>query len=136
MALLSSAFSPVKRERDSNREVPNVFAYANDLLEKQDYYNKAGIRKFGWWIEIKKRKHQELKELGAGGWAERLFKAFSKIEIPCAVFIVFCQGGFDFVGGFVLQQLIKKPLFNEIEAVTTRLGELNLSETHGIKDGE
>jgi hypothetical protein len=55
VALLSSAFSPVKRERDSNREVPNVFAYANDFLEKQDYYNKVGIRKFGWWIEIKKR---------------------------------------------------------------------------------
>ena len=35
-----------------------------------------------------------------------------------------------------MQQLIRKPLFNETEAVTTRLGELNLTETHGIKDGE
>jgi hypothetical protein len=54
VAILTSAFSPIKRERDSNREIPEVFAYANDFLEKQDYYNTNGIRKYGWWIEKKK----------------------------------------------------------------------------------
>ena len=54
VALLTSAFSPLKRERDSNREIPEVFAYCNDYLEKQDYYNQVGIRKYGWWIDKKK----------------------------------------------------------------------------------
>lgn len=47
VAILTSAFSPLKRERDSNREIPEVFAYGNILLEKHDYYNKVGIRKYG-----------------------------------------------------------------------------------------
>lgn len=100
VVLLTSAFSPLKRERDSNREIPEVFAYCNELLESQDFYNKAGIRKYGWWID-KKKPHQELKELGAGGWSARLFKAFDKEQMPCALFTIFCQGGVDFVGGFV-----------------------------------
>ena len=54
VALLTSAFSPIKRERDSNREIPEVFAYCNEHLEKQDFYNKTGMRKYGWWIEKKK----------------------------------------------------------------------------------
>lgn len=33
VALLTSAFSPIKRERDSNREIPEVFAYCNNALE-------------------------------------------------------------------------------------------------------
>jgi ABC-type branched-subunit amino acid transport system substrate-binding protein len=54
VALLTSAFSPIKRERDSNREIPEVFAYCNDIMEATDYYNQNGIRKYGWWIEKKK----------------------------------------------------------------------------------
>jgi len=108
VAILTSAFSPIKRERDSNREIPEVFAYCNEHLNKLDYYKKVGIRKYGWWIDIKVKPHQELKELGQGGWSARLFKAFDKVEIPCSLFIIFCQGGVDFVGGFVFFQFIKK----------------------------
>lgn len=54
VALLTSAFSPIKRERDSNREIPEVFAFCNEHLEKQDFYNKTGMRKYGWWIDKKK----------------------------------------------------------------------------------
>jgi hypothetical protein len=89
VALLTSAFSPIKRERDSNREIPEVFAYCNEHLEKQDYYNKTGMRKYGSWID-KKKPLQELKELGQGGWSARLFKAFNKVDMPCALFTIFC----------------------------------------------
>jgi hypothetical protein len=101
VALLTSAFSPIKRERDSNREIPEVFAFCNEFLEKNDFYAKTGLRKYGWWID-KKKPYQELKELGQGGWSARLFRAFNKVEMPCSMFLVFCQGGVDFVGGFVM----------------------------------
>ena len=34
VAILTSGFSPIKRERDSNREIPEVFAYCNQHLNK------------------------------------------------------------------------------------------------------
>lgn len=138
VVLLTSAFSPLKRERDSNREIPEVFAYVNAHLEAQDFYNKAGIRKYGWWIEKKegKKAHPELRELGQGGWSERLFKAFAKEALPCAMYMVFCQGGVDFVGGYVMHQFIKQALLNEKPAETGKLGDLKLAERQGLKTGE
>ena len=60
VAILTATGSPVGRERQSNRQIPEVFAYCNNFLWKQDpeWYNKNGIRKFGWWVEeVKKRPH-------------------------------------------------------------------------------
>ena len=58
VAILTATMSPVKRERESNRQIPEVFAYCNNYLYKQDYYKKMGIRKFGWWIQdVKKKPH-------------------------------------------------------------------------------
>ena len=34
VALITATGSPVKRERDSNRQIPEVFAYCNNFLEK------------------------------------------------------------------------------------------------------
>jgi hypothetical protein len=36
------------------------------------------------------------------GWGSRCLKAFNKTNIPVVMFAVFCTGGFDFVGGYVL----------------------------------
>ena len=63
--------SPVNRERNSNRLIPEIFAYVsntvNDAANKK-YYETYGIRKFGYWVEdIKKKPDQELDELMGGG---------------------------------------------------------------------
>jgi len=92
------------------------------------------MRKYGVWID-KKKPLQELKELGQGGWSARLFKAFNKVDMPCALFTIFCQGGVDFVGGFVMNQFIQKPLF-DLNGVEEKMGNLKLSESHGVKTGE
>jgi predicted ATP-grasp superfamily ATP-dependent carboligase len=58
--LLSSTMSEVKRERDTNRKVPEVFAYLNNYFwhtpQGKTYYSDNNIRKFGHWIEEIKRK--------------------------------------------------------------------------------
>ena len=128
VALMTSAYSPVKRERDSNREIPEVFAYCNEHLEKQDYYTKNGIRKFGWWIEQEKKPFQKLKELGpASGWSARLYKSLNRLDMPVGLFCVFCQGfGLDFFGGFIYHQFLQKSLFNEGGAQNKDLGKPNL----------
>lgn len=51
VALLTGSWSPCKRERETIREMPEVFCFANEVLEKQDFYEKNSIRKFAWWIE-------------------------------------------------------------------------------------
>lgn len=132
---MTAAFSPLKRERDSNRELPEVFAYCNKHLEDRDFYNKQGIRKYGWWIEIKKRQHQELSELGQGGWTARLFKTLHKLDMPVGVFAIFCQGGVDFVGGYAMYHFIKKS-FLDLDAGLTKIGNVGLTEQHGLKDGD
>ena len=43
-----------------------------------------------------------LRELGQGGWADRLYKSLHWLDMPVGIFLVFCQGGVDFVGGFVM----------------------------------
>ena len=57
--------SPVKRERESNRDFPEIFAYVSNSLDKQtlalenkniSYYERYGIRKFGYWLGSDKRK--------------------------------------------------------------------------------
>ena len=106
VALLTAAWSPIKRERDSNREIPEVFALANKHLEEKNYYEKNGIRKYAWWIEQETKPYQKIKELGPGGWAARLYKGLHRLDMPVAVFVIFCQGGVDFVGGFVFHQFI------------------------------
>ena len=60
---LTSSFSPVKRDRESNRDIPEIYAYINNYLYKksqddwkQDYYEKHKIRKFGYWLADCKRK--------------------------------------------------------------------------------
>lgn len=74
LVILTSTLSPVKRERESNREIPEVFAYVNNFLHKaciesgKDYYEKYGIRKFGYWLgDSKKIAHQELDEMMFAG---------------------------------------------------------------------
>ena len=139
VAILTATGSPVSRERNSNRQIPEVFAYCNDALLKTqpDYYKNNGIRKFGYWIEeVKKRPHQELSEMTGEGWAPRLLKAFNKTSISTVMFVIFCTGGIDFVGGFVLYNFMKqRTLFgNGTAAVTQKIGQLSLSD--GIKSGE
>lgn len=60
VAILTSTGSPVARERTSNRQIPEIFAYCNNYLfnTQPDYYNKNGVRKWGFWIQdVKKRPH-------------------------------------------------------------------------------
>lgn len=103
VTLLTATTSPVSRERDSNRQLPEVFAYCNNFMYKnnRNYYNQNGIRRFGYWIQdTKRRPHQEMAELGASGWADRLMKSFNRMEKPAIMFVIFCTGGVDFVGGY------------------------------------
>ena len=89
VVVLSSTLSPVKRERESNREFPEIFAYVNNFLHKKcnaegkSYYEKHGIRQFGYWLGADKKKaHQELEEMTGGGSAQKLIKSFNKTDIP------------------------------------------------------
>jgi hypothetical protein len=107
VVVLSSTMSPVKRERDSNRQIPEVFAYVNNYFYKtedgKNYYESNGMRKFGYWIEdVKKRPHQEMRELMGAGSADRLMKAFNRMDLNAVLFVIFTTGGIDFVGGFTL----------------------------------
>jgi hypothetical protein len=71
-----------------------------------------GIRKFGYWIQdVKKKPNQELNELFMSGMAKNLLKTFNKVSFPATLFIIFCTGGIDFVGGYSYYQFIKQNLF-------------------------
>lgn len=103
--VLTSTISPVKRGRNSNADIPELYAYINNFQQKTEpeFFEKNSIQKFGTWMEsVKKRKHQELNELGGGGWAKRILKSFNKVDLPCTIFVIFTTGGIDFVGGFTL----------------------------------
>jgi hypothetical protein len=109
--VLSSTMSDCKRERDTNRKVPEVFAYLNNFFfhtpQGKTYYEDNDIRKFGHWIdEIKRKPHQELKGLIGAGAADRLIKAFNRIDIPAVLFVIFTDGSVDFVGGFTYYQFL------------------------------
>ena len=131
VVILTATGSPVSRERDSNRHIPEVFAYCNNFMFRgnRDYYNQNGIRKFGYWIQdVKRRPHQELAELSAAGWADRLMKSFNRMEKPAILFTIFCPGAIDFVGGYNYFQFLKQNMFgNPAEQTTQRLGRLTLS---------
>lgn len=140
VVLLTSTLSPVSRERDSNRLIPEVFAYCNNFMFKsnRNYYNQNGIRKFGYWIqETKRRPHQEMAELSASGWADRLMKSFNRMEKPAIMFTIFCTGGVDFVGGYNYYEFLKQNMFgNAADQATQRLGKLSLQAGQPIESGE
>ena len=92
--MLSSTLSPVKRERESNRDFPEIFAYVNNHLHKKcnaegkSYYEKYGIRQFGYWLGADKKKaHQELEEMMMAGAASKLIKSFNRTDIPTQLFV-------------------------------------------------
>lgn len=92
-----------------------MFAYVNKFIftQNKDYYETHGIRKFGYWIQdVKKKPDQELDELFMAGSAKNLLKTFNKQEFPASLFIIFCTGGIDFVGGFSYYKFIKENLFS------------------------
>ena len=131
VVLLTATMSPVSRERDSNSLIPEVFAYCNNFMVKdnREYYNQNGIRKFGYWIQdVKRRPHQEMAELSGAGWSDRLMKSFNRMEKPAIMFTIFCPGGVDFVGGYNYYEFLKQNKFgNPAEQATQRLGKLTLS---------
>ena len=132
VAVLTSTTSPIKRGRETNRQIPEIFAYLNNHMYKSnpDFYKQNGIQKFGNWIQdVKRRPHQELSELCGDGWAGRLMKAFNREEIPVIMFSVFCTGGVDFVGGYTYSEFLKKSLFGDaVSQATQQLGKLELSD--------
>lgn len=136
LVLLSSTLSPVKRERESNREIPEVFAYVNNHLHKKcieggtNYYEKYGIRKFGYWLgEHKKKAHQELEEMLFAGSSQKLVKAFNKTDVPTQLFLVFTTGGIDFVGGYTYYQFLKNNLKEGTGEEGQALGKVAVAKT-------
>ena len=134
VVILSSTLSPVKRERESNREIPELFAYVNNHLYKKclaegtSYYDKHAIRRFGYWLgDSKKTTHQELDELMMAGSAQKLIKAFNKTDVPTQLFVIFTTGGIDFVGGVTYYNFLKSNLRNG----TSPLGKVKLPESSG-----
>lgn len=128
ITILTSSMSPVKRERESNRQLPEIFAYCNNFLYKESnkqYYNEIGMRKFGYWIADSKTKpHQELTELAGGG--TKMMKIFNREDIPVSMFIIFCTGGVDFVGGYSYFTFMKNNLSSTEASVRSKLGDLKL----------
>ena len=65
IVILSASTSPVARGRQSNREIPELYAYVNDYLHKslmdgkgKSFYDLYNIKKFGHWLGTdKKREH-------------------------------------------------------------------------------
>jgi hypothetical protein len=45
--------NPIRNERPSCRNIPNLFAYVNNHVYKStpNYYEHHGIKKFGHWLE-------------------------------------------------------------------------------------
>lgn len=91
VTVLTSTISPVKRDRESNREIPEIYAYVNNFLYKQyandstkkTFYDDNQIKKFGFWLgDQKKKPHQELKELMGAGASDKLMKDFNALEVP------------------------------------------------------
>jgi hypothetical protein len=116
-----------------------VFGYVNKHLYKSNpnYYENHGIRKFGYWIQdVKKKANQELDELMMAGPAKNYIKTFNKIDVPATLFVIFCTGGIDFVGGFSYYKFIKDNLFaggeqSSLAETSRKLGKLELSEHSG-----
>jgi len=138
--VLTATVSPVKRERESNRQIPEIFAYINNNLYKssiasgKSFYDTHSIKKFGWWLGADKRKpHQELNEMMGTGAAKKLMKAFNMVEIPVQMYIIFTPGGVDFVGGYTYYKFLQNNFAQGGVPVAGKpLGKVELPE----KDGE
>jgi len=108
VTILAGTMSPVRRARESNREIPEIYAYVNNHLHRKSkdennktFYETNNIKKMGHWLGAdKKRAHQELDEMAGAGAAKGLMKAFNKSPISASLFVIFTPGGIDFVGGF------------------------------------
>jgi len=131
--------SPVKRERESNRELPELFAYVNNFLHKkciadgEDYYSKHSIRKFGYWLgDSKKNTHQELEELAGAGSSSKFIKSFNKTDVPTQLFVIFTTGGIDFVGGYNYFNFLKHTLGKEACLSKVKLAESTGEEVHSL----
>lgn len=147
VVVLSSTMSPVQRERNTNRLIPEVFAYVSNAIYEQNpkYYEVYGIRKFGYWLNEnlkqenlmggKKKNHRELDELMGAGLAKGLLKTFNKKGIAASLFVIFTPGGIDFVGGYSYYQFLKNNLFQGATlaeaSLVRQLGKLKLSEQSG-----
>lgn len=149
--ILSSSGSPVKRGRESNREIPEVYAYVNDFLHKgtiekkgKTFYEHHNIRQFGYWIaEAKKKPHQELNELGGAGKAKKLMLFFNKVDIPVYLYVIFTTGSVDFVGGYTYYTFLKTHLASCDALEGKTLSKVPMEETTGeeihdklFKDGK
>ena len=142
--LLTSTMSPVRRDRGSNRDIPQVWAYVNNVLykkhingpEKKSYYDTYQIQKFGNWLgDSKKKPHQELKETAFAGAVNMLMRDFNKIDTPVQAFFIFTPGGMDFAGGFSYYQFLKTNFDQNGDPLAGKaLGQLNLPD--GYKNGE
>ena len=114
VVILSSTMNPVRRERESNRQIPRVFGYANNFLFKKNdrkFYEKYQIQKFGYWLANDKKKgHQELDELAFSGMSRSFMRCFNRQDIEASLFVIFCPGGVDFVGGYSYYRFIKDNL--------------------------
>jgi hypothetical protein len=146
VVVLSSTMSPVQRERNTNRLIPEIFGYVSNAIFKENpkYYEIFGIRKFGYWLQenlrqeeltAKKKHHMELDELMGAGLAKGLIKTFNKKGVKASLFLIFTPGGIDFVGGYTYYQFLKQNLFSaaataEVQ-LTRKLGTLKLSEQNG-----
>ena len=46
------------------------------------------------------------------GASKNLIKTFNKHDFPATLFVIFCTGGIDFVGGYSYYRFIKDNLFS------------------------
>ncbi|CDW88539.1 proteasome assembly chaperone 2 [Stylonychia lemnae] len=135
IVVLTSTLSPVNRERDSNRQIPELFGYVNKhvLATQPKYFADHGLKQFGFWLgDSKQKEFQELDELMMSGSAKTLMKLFNKLSIPAHLFVMFTSGGIDFVGGYVYFQFLRNNLFEDQSSlVQHQLGKLNLDQLTG-----
>lgn len=67
------------------------------------------------------------------GPAKNYIKTFNKFDFPVTLFLIFCTGGIDFVGGYSYYRFLKDNLFAGGEQsafmdTTRQLGKLQISE--------
>ena len=69
------------------------------------------------------------------GMAKKILKTFNKESCPATLFVIFCTGGIDFVGGYSYYQFIKNNLLKAktgiVDAAANKLGTLKLEEQNG-----
>uniref|UniRef100_A0A7S3ITJ3 Uncharacterized protein n=1 Tax=Strombidium inclinatum TaxID=197538 RepID=A0A7S3ITJ3_9SPIT len=139
ISILSSTMSPVKRGRDTNRQIPEVYAYVNNHLYQatdRKFYDKYQVRKFGHWIgDAKKKPHQELDEMYMGGSAKKLMKALNYLQLPAQLFVIFSNDATsDFVGGYSFYMFLKGSFTNNGEPLDGRpLSKIIMEEPSGVE---